>query len=38
MKDEKETINNYKNLYKLMRIAPKLMNGRVNMTYFVKKA
>ena len=33
---EKKTINNYKYLYKLMRIAPKLMNSRVNMTYFVK--
>ena len=33
---KKQTIFNYKNLYKLMRIAPKLMNCRVSMTYFVK--
>ena len=33
---KKKTINNYKHLYKLMRIAPKLMNSRVNMAYFVK--
>ena len=33
---KKQTIYNYKNLYKLMRIAPKLMNCRVNMTYFVQ--
>ena len=32
---KKETIYIYKNFYKLMRIAPKLMNYRVNMTYFV---
>ena len=32
---KKQTTYNYKNLYKLMRIAPKLMNCRVNMTYFV---
>ena len=36
-KIKKKSIYNYKNLYKLMRIAPKLLNGRVNMTYFVKK-
>ena len=36
-KIKKQSIYNYKNLYKLMRIAPKLLNGRVNMTYFVKK-
>ena len=33
---KKQTIYNYKNLYKLMRIAPKLMNCRVNMTYFAQ--
>ena len=33
---KKQTIYNYKNLYKLMIIAPKLLNCRVNMTYFVK--
>ena len=33
---KKQTIYNYKNLYKLMRLAPKLLNCRVNMTYFVK--
>ena len=33
---KKETIYNYKNLYKLMRLAPKLLNCRVNMTFFVK--
>ena len=33
-KIKKQTICNYRNLYKL--IAPKLMNCRVNMTYFVK--
>ena len=35
-KIKKQLIFNYKNLYKLMRIAPKLLNYRVNMTYFVK--
>ena len=29
---KKQSIYNYKNLYKLMRIAPKLLNCRVNMT------
>ena len=33
---KKQTIYNYKNLYKLMGITPKLWNCRVNMTYFVK--
>ena len=33
---KKQTIYNYKNMYKLMIIAPKLFNCRVNMTYFVK--
>ena len=33
---KKQTIYNYKNLYKLMKLAPKLLNCRVNMTYFVK--
>ena len=32
----KQTIYNYKNLYKLMRLAPKLLNCKVNMTFFVK--
>ena len=32
---KKQTSYNYKNLYKLMKIARKLMNCRVNMTYFV---
>ena len=32
----KQTIHNYKNLYKLMSIAPKLFNCRVNTTYFIK--
>ena len=32
----KQTIYNYRNLYKLMRIATKSLNCRVNMTYFVK--
>ena len=34
--EKKQTIYNYKNPYKLMRIVPKLMNCRVNMTYFVQ--
>ena len=33
---KKQTIYNYKNLNKLMRLAPKLLNCRVNMTHFVK--
>ena len=33
---KKQTIYNYKNLYKLMRIILKLVNCRVSMTYFVK--
>ena len=33
---KKQRIYNYKNLYKLIKIAPKLMNWRVNMTYFVQ--
>ena len=33
---KKQTMYNYKNLYRLMIIAPKLFNCRVNMTYFVK--
>ena len=32
---KKQTIYNDKNIYKLMRIVPKLMTCRVNMTYFV---
>ena len=35
-KVKKQTSYNYRNLYKLMSVAPKLMNCRVNMTYFVK--
>ena len=34
---KKQMIYNYKILYKLIRSAPKLINCRVNMTYFVKK-
>ena len=33
---KKQTIYDYINLYELMGIAPKLLNYRVNMTYFVK--
>ena len=33
---KKQTIYNYKNLYRLIIIAPKLFNCRINMTYFVK--
>ena len=33
---KKQTIHNYKNLYKLMKLAPKSLNCRVNTTYFVK--
>ena len=33
---KKQTIYNYKNLYRLMVIAPKLFNCRVNMAHFVK--
>ena len=33
---KQRTIYNYKNLYKLGKIAPKLMNCRVNMAYFVQ--
>ena len=32
---KKQTIYNYKNFYKLKKIVPKLMNYRVNMTYFI---
>ena len=32
---KKQTMYNNKNLYKVMRIAPKPMNCRVNMTYIV---
>ena len=35
-KTKKQSIYDYKNLYKLMRIAPDLLNRRVNTTYFVK--
>ena len=33
---KQRTIYNYKNLYKLGKIAPKLMNCRVNMAYFIQ--
>ena len=33
---KKQTIYNYKTLYKLMRLAPKLLNCRVNMTFLLK--
>ena len=36
VESKKQTMLNYKNLYKLMIIAPKLFNCRVNMTDFVK--
>ena len=35
-KIQKQTIYNYRNLHKLMSVAPKLLNCRVNMTYYVK--
>ena len=35
-KIKKQTIYDYINLYALMSVAPKLLNCRVNMTYFVK--
>ena len=35
-KIKKQTIYDYLNLYDLMSVAPKLLNCRVNMTYFVK--
>ena len=34
---KKQTIYNYKNLYKLMRLAPKLLNCRVKMNFFLLK-
>ena len=33
---KKQTVYNYRNLYKLMSVAPKLLCCRVNMTYFVE--
>ena len=33
---KRQTSYNYRNLYKLMSFAPKLMNCRVNVTYFFK--
>ena len=33
---KRQTSYNYKNLYKLMSVAPKLMNCRVNVTYLFK--
>ena len=33
---KRQTSHNYRNLYKLMSDAPKLMNCRVNATYFFK--
>ena len=35
-KNLQQSIYNYKNLFKLMGITPKVLNCRVNMTYFVK--
>ena len=35
-KIKKQTIYNYRNLYKLMSVVPKLLNCRVNMTHFVE--
>ena len=35
-KIKSQSVYNYKNLYKLMRIAPKLLNCRADMMYFVK--
>ena len=35
-KIKKQKIYDYLNLYKLMSVAPKLLNCRLNMTYFVK--
>ena len=32
----KQAICNYRNIYKLVSVAPTLLNYRVNMTYFVK--
>ena len=32
----KQTIYNYRNLFKLMNVAPKLLGCRVNLEYFVK--
>ena len=33
---KRQTSYNYRNLFKLMSVAPKLMNCRVNVTYFFK--
>ena len=33
---KKQTIRNYKKLYKLANVAPKLFNCRVNTTYLIK--
>ena len=35
-KIKKQAVFNYRILYKLMGLGPKLLNCRVNMTYFVK--
>ena len=35
-KVKKQTIYDYINLYELISVAPKLLNCRVNMTYFIK--
>ena len=35
-KVKKKTSYNYRNLHKLMWVAPKLVNCRVNITYFLK--
>ena len=34
---KRQTSYKYKNLYKLMSVAPKLMNSSVNVTFFKKK-
>ena len=33
---KRQTSYNYRNIYKLMSVAPKLMNCRVNITFFFK--
>ena len=34
---KRQTSYNYRNLHKLMSVAPKLMNCRLNVTFFLKK-
>ena len=36
VKKNKQTIYNYKHVYKLINIASKLLNYRVNVTFFVR--